>query len=169
MSTKQAERVFTGWHMLAVMVAFFGVIIAVNVFMAVMASRSWTGFVVENSHIAGAEFNAKVAEARAQKALGWNPSLVIKDGRASVLMRDRNGAQVKLNAVTLSFERPVDDREDRTFTLVRGEAESFQGQTPVADGAWFVSLEADAGLEHSFKHKWRVQMSDGNGRMDGGT
>lgn len=155
--------------MLAVMVAFFGVIISVNVFMAVMASRSWTGFVVENSHIAGAEFNAKVAEARAQKALGWTPSLVIKNGRASVLIRDRNGVQVKLNAVTLSFERPVDDREDQTFTLVRSDTESFEGPTPIADGAWFVSLEADAGLEHSFKRKWRIQISGGAGRMEDGT
>ena len=61
---------FTGRHMLAAMLAFFGVIIAVNITMAVFAQTSWTGFVVRNSYVASQEFNGKVAAARAQAALG---------------------------------------------------------------------------------------------------
>ncbi|MER8923553.1 MULTISPECIES: FixH family protein [unclassified Mesorhizobium] len=38
--------------------------------MAVLASRSWTGFVVKNSHVASQEFNRKAGEG-AQAALGW--------------------------------------------------------------------------------------------------
>ena len=34
---------FTGWHMTICLLVFFGVVIAVNVFMAVTASTSWTG------------------------------------------------------------------------------------------------------------------------------
>ena len=45
------------------MLAFFGVIIAVNVVMATLASTSWTGLVVENSYVASQEFNRK-ADAR---------------------------------------------------------------------------------------------------------
>ncbi|MER9363202.1 FixH family protein [Mesorhizobium sp. M0500] len=39
--------------------------------MAVLASRSWTGFVVKNSHVASQEFNRKAGEG-AQAALGWS-------------------------------------------------------------------------------------------------
>ena len=51
MTSHNAEKQFrfTGYHMLAIMVAFFGVVIAVNLTMATFASRSWTGLVVENS------------------------------------------------------------------------------------------------------------------------
>lgn len=67
MTARKGE--FTGRHMLAIMIAFFGVIIAVNVTMAVMAGRSWTGIVVEDTYIASQEFNSRVAEGRAQAAL----------------------------------------------------------------------------------------------------
>jgi len=37
-----------GGHVLVILVAFFGVIIAVNLTLAALAVRSWTGLVVEN-------------------------------------------------------------------------------------------------------------------------
>ena len=43
---------FTGFHMLACMIVFFGVIVAVNLTMATLASQSWTGLVVKNSYVA---------------------------------------------------------------------------------------------------------------------
>ena len=54
---KPAE--FTGRHMLAIMLAFFGVIIAVNLVMATLASKSWTGLVVKNTYVASQQFNRK--------------------------------------------------------------------------------------------------------------
>ena len=53
---KQGE--FTGRHMAIIMVAFFGVIIAVNLTMATLASRSWTGLVVKNSYVESQKFNS---------------------------------------------------------------------------------------------------------------
>ena len=52
-STGKAVRPFTGRHMAAIMVAFFGVVIAVNVYMARLATSTFTGVVVENSYVAG--------------------------------------------------------------------------------------------------------------------
>lgn len=49
-------------------------IIIVDLMMAVLASRSWTGFVVNNSHVASQEFNRKAGEG-AQAALGWSGPL----------------------------------------------------------------------------------------------
>ncbi|WP_084833852.1 FixH family protein [Mesorhizobium sp. L48C026A00] len=45
-------------------------IIIVGLTMAVLASRSRTGFVVNNSHVASQEFNRNAQEGRAQAALG---------------------------------------------------------------------------------------------------
>ncbi|HLA02420.1 MAG TPA: FixH family protein, partial [Aestuariivirga sp.] len=45
-------RTFTGWHMAAITISFFAVIIAVNLTLAVFASSSWSGLVVANSYVA---------------------------------------------------------------------------------------------------------------------
>ncbi|MGO4840209.1 FixH family protein, partial [Rhizobiaceae sp. 2RAB30] len=75
--TRRGNGTFTGRHMLAIMVAFFGTIIAVNVTMATLAGRSWTGFVVKNSYVASQEFNRKAEQGRAQAALGWESRLTM--------------------------------------------------------------------------------------------
>ena len=46
------EREFTGWHMAITMIAFFGVIISVNLTMAILASSTWTGLIVKNGYVA---------------------------------------------------------------------------------------------------------------------
>jgi nitrogen fixation protein FixH len=43
-----AKGKFTGWHMTTILVAFFGVVIAVNFFMARMAVGTFGGTVVDN-------------------------------------------------------------------------------------------------------------------------
>ena len=53
------------------MVAFFGVVIAVNLLMAHYAVSTFSGTVVDNSYVASQEFNGWLGAARAQRALGW--------------------------------------------------------------------------------------------------
>ncbi|TIW70058.1 MAG: cytochrome oxidase, partial [Mesorhizobium sp.] len=47
----QKSREFTGRHMLFIILGFFGVVIGVNLTMATLASKSWTGLVVENTYV----------------------------------------------------------------------------------------------------------------------
>ncbi len=54
-----ASKEFTGRHMWLLAVSFFGVIISVNIVMAVSAARTWTGLVVENSYVASQEFQGR--------------------------------------------------------------------------------------------------------------
>ena len=42
-------RRFTGYHMTAILLAFFGIVVAVNLVMATLATRTFGGVVVENS------------------------------------------------------------------------------------------------------------------------
>src|SRR3546814_10033574 len=67
-------RRFTGWHMTAILIAFFAAVIAVNMLMATVAVRSFGGTVVENSYVASQKFNGWLAQARAQRRLGWRRS-----------------------------------------------------------------------------------------------
>ncbi|HET9398451.1 MAG TPA: FixH family protein [Sphingomicrobium sp.] len=74
---------FSGRHMTAILVAFFGVVIAVNFTMALFATRTFGGVVVENSYVASQKYNGWLDAARRQEQLGWaiEPGL---DGRRRV-------------------------------------------------------------------------------------
>ncbi|TIV43240.1 MAG: cytochrome oxidase, partial [Mesorhizobium sp.] len=92
----QKPREFTGRHMLVIILAFFGVVIAVNLTMATLASTSWTGLVVENTYVASQQFNKKAEEGRAQAALGWTGKLTIAWGEVRYGLADVAGKPVPL-------------------------------------------------------------------------
>lgn len=145
---------FTGRHMLAIMVAFFGTIIAVNVTLAMFANRSWTGLVVKNSYVASQEFNGKVEEGRRQAALGFTPTLSIDGGALRFTLADAAGAPVTLAGGEVLFRRPASDREDRTLTLVPA-GDALEARADLADGVWIVEINADVGGDAGLDAPWR--------------
>ena len=161
MSTRQQSQGFTGRHMLATMLAFFGVIIGVNITMAYFARSSWTGLVVENSYVASQEFNAKMAETRAQDALGWSSTITIADGRVRYELADKDGHAVGLKSVAVKFMHPVDDREDVSVQLTRGADGVYEAPHDVPDGVWLVEVEADAGLAKAYRETVRMHIVGG--------
>lgn len=66
--TRFDGKPLTGRHVLAITLAAFGVIIAVNVLMAVKAVRTFPGLEVANSYVASQSFDRDRA---VQTALGW--------------------------------------------------------------------------------------------------
>ena len=78
-------RRFSGWHMTAILCAFFGVVIAVNIYMASLASSTFSGEVVGNSYEASQHFNRWLDEAAKEKALGWKATVSRQiDGKLAV-------------------------------------------------------------------------------------
>lgn len=77
-------RHFTGRHMAVITIAFFAVVIAVNLVMATFAMRSFGGTVVDNSYVASQHFNRWLGEARAQRRQGWDVA-VARDGDHAIL------------------------------------------------------------------------------------
>lgn len=94
LSHRPAIRRFTGWHMLAIMVAFFGTVIAVNVLMARLALSTFSGEVVENSYVASQQFNGWLAEARAERLLGWHTTIAQRGNRLTLALSDASGRPI---------------------------------------------------------------------------
>lgn len=138
---EHGERVFTGRHMLIVMVCFFATVIGVNLVMATLASRSWTGLVVPNSYVASQHFNELLEQAEAQKALGWTPSLDLSDGRLVFTLVDRSGRPVHVTDVRATVRRPTHERSDRTIDLVP-TAHSYEAEATLAPGVWNAEVTA---------------------------
>ena len=66
-------RRFTGWHMTTILVAFFAVVITVNIVMARFALSTFGGTVVENSYVASQHYNEWLARAAAQRFVDFYP------------------------------------------------------------------------------------------------
>ena len=162
MSTPTTEtRPFTGRHLLFIMLAFFGTIIAVNVTMATFAARSWTGLVVKNSYVASQEFNGKAKAAREQDALGWTSNLEVGGGKLRFALSDAKGGVVALEGGSATLYHPVSGLRDTHLDLVPDGSGAVAADIALDDGGWIIEIAADAGLERAYRDVRRVFVSSG--------
>ncbi|MBD9372618.1 FixH family protein [Rhizobium sp. ARZ01] len=154
--TPKAPFVFTGWHMLGIMLLFFGTIIAVNVVMAWNAVSSWSGLVVQNTYVASQQFNGKVEQAKAFAASGLEGALAIADGRVSYSLHDREGAPVTADSVTITFKRPVEEREDFELVLVAESGGNYSAMREMTAGQWIADISTVRGGEKIFHQTIRL-------------
>lgn len=154
-------RVFTGWHMLGIMIAFFGVIITVNIIMATSAITSWSGLVVKNSYVASQEFNEKSIIGKAHAALNWQPHLSYQDGIVRYKLTDANGNPVKAVGATAVFRRPVNEKEDQTLNMLPANDNFLSAEASLKDGNWVVEINTYAGLEEPYRQINRIFIKDG--------
>nr|WP_295887320.1 FixH family protein [uncultured Devosia sp.] len=131
-------REFTGGHMLLITIAFFTVVIGVNVAMAVSASRTWTGLVVANSYVASQEFQVKSDAAHRQNAAGWTMDITYRDGRLIVQIA-ADGRELELAQVEAFVRRPVGGNDDATVPLSLGPG-GYEGAIDLAPGVWDVTV-----------------------------
>ena len=150
-------RRFTGWHMAAILIGFFGVVIAVNLVMATSAVRTFGGVTVENSYVASQRFNTWLAEARAQESLGWR-SQVSGTPRGALVVRLTSppgpieGARVKAAA-----EHPLGRLPGRSFALTAIGGGRYSALHALPAGRWRISVDASAaGHEARFVSEVRL-------------
>ncbi|HVK80655.1 MAG TPA: FixH family protein, partial [Verrucomicrobiae bacterium] len=102
-----------GWHVLALMLAFFGFIIGVNVTFAVIAVRSFPGEDVRRSYLQGIQYNDTLAQRREQAALGWQANAGFTpsaDGAAlEIVLRDSDGAPIDGATISGEIQWPTTD------------------------------------------------------------
>lgn len=139
---EKAGFVFTGWHMAALLVTFFGVIITVNMTMAYFASSTWSGLVVQNTYIASQEFNGKAAAIRGMLATGIKGKLEVKDGKIVYTLTLPGDEPVVADEVTAHFKRPVGEHQDFVATLISTGNGVYVAEHDVAHGHWIVEVKA---------------------------
>lgn len=133
---------FTGRHMLAIMVAFFGVIIAVNFTMAYLATATWSGLVVKNTYVASQEFNGKAAAIRNMLATGIKGEMAVGEGTISYRLTMPGNVPVVADRVTAHFKRPVGDHQDFLATLTPAGDGRYVAEHAVLPGDWIVETIA---------------------------
>ncbi|WP_117434484.1 FixH family protein [Acuticoccus kandeliae] len=129
---------FTGWHMLIILVLFFGVIIAVNITMAVLATTSWTGLLAKNGYVASIDYARDQAQREAAEALGWAISMDEEDGIVVLNVTDLAGDPLRA-AVTADVTRAVSGEETHPLHLSPVGGGHFRAEAPLGKGRWIVS------------------------------
>ena len=130
----------TGRKVFAFVASAFGVIIAVNITMAVMAVRTFPGLEVKNSYVASQTFDA---DRTAQKALGWQLASDYVPGELRLTFTDASGlpAQVSRLSATIGRTTMAGDDLRPEFEQVMGR---FTAPVDLGPGKWMVLLEAFA-------------------------
>ena len=144
-----SARRFNGRHMLFIMVAFFGVVVAVNFYMARLASSTFSGVVVENSYVASQHFNRWLDEAHREDALGWHASATREgDGHVGVTL-----ANVPAGAVVSgSAWHPLGRQPDHVLHFTAAPNGRFVSAEQVPAGRWTIRIEVVAN-----GHRWRTE------------
>ncbi|TNF18115.1 MAG: nitrogen fixation protein FixH [Rhodobacteraceae bacterium] len=135
-----AERKLTGWHVLAIFVGAFGVIIGVNIALAVSAVRTFPGLEVKNSYVASQSFDAR---RDAQEALGWSVAADATEGQVILSITEADGAPVQVVDLKAVLGRATHVKDDIAPDF-RFNGRTYVAYHEIGPGNWNVRMTARA-------------------------
>ncbi|MGB3625456.1 MAG: FixH family protein [Henriciella sp.] len=133
-----------GWHVLLIMLGFFGVMFAVNGVFLYSAITSFPGEDVEKSYVQGLDYNSTLEARRAQAEAGWTVRAGVEAGTLIVELGAAEGEPVSTLAVTATLRRLVTDADDLIVALQpAGSRGRYESELPGLDtGRWEILIEA---------------------------
>ncbi|MET0676279.1 MAG: FixH family protein [Bradyrhizobium sp.] len=160
-----SPKQLTGGMVLAMLIAFFGTVIGVNVTMMNLAISTLPGTDVDSAYSASLGYEKEIMAAHDQNARRWRVDAHIErgEGGAAVVQvdaRDRSGKPLSGLIFQGRLERPADKRADQAVALAEIGGGIYRGVTSaVAPGQWDLVLEGDAGGQRMFLSKNRVLLN----------
>ncbi len=153
----------TGKKVLAILVGFFSVIIAVNMVMAYVAVTTFSGMQIQRPYEAGLKFNHAISKARVQQEQHWKVDTHLeraKDGQVTltITLADQQGAAIVDQQVSVQLVSPVDSRNDAAFALMPDGPGRYRGVTQAAAGQWDLVIEAKRAEDAVFRSVSRVSL-----------
>lgn len=133
---------FTGRHMAVILIGFFGLVIGVNVTMAVFASSTFGGTVVDNSYVASQKFNGWIEKGRTQAALGWTMTPErLGDGRVALVLEGPQGALTGAGIEVLA-RHPLGRVPETPMSFHEVTPGRYVSNAPLAVGRWQLHVAA---------------------------
>lgn len=157
-----ATKPLTGTKVFLMLVAFFGIVIGVNVTMMKLAIATLPGTDVDSPYAAGLAYDREIAAAQDQAARKWKVSAQIErraDGNAALQVEARDAAGQPVTGLKFGgrLERPTDKRSDLAVELAEAGIGIYRGNAAsVAPGQWDLVIEGDAKGERVFLSRNRV-------------
>jgi nitrogen fixation protein FixH len=149
-----------GWHVLAGMIGFFGVIFAVNGVFLYQALSTHTGVIANEPYRKGLAYNERIADEERQQALGWREQLTLAPtgDRLTLQLTDGAGRPVRGLRIAGLVGRPSTNEHDIRLDLAEQPTGTYAAAVPpLAAGTWMVSLEASELTAEGERILWRTR------------
>ncbi len=137
-------RELTGRHVAWALLAFFGVIFAVNGYFLYAALSTHTGTVANEPYRKGLHYNERIAADEVQQGRGWAIGLALAPARDAVTLelKQPDGAPVTGLDVTAVVSRPTTSGFDQKLALKEIAPGRYSAPLArLADGTWLVAVE----------------------------
>ena len=160
-----SPKPLTGAKVLFMLLAFFGVVIGVNMIMMRLAIQTLPGTDVDSAYSASLAYEGEIAAAHDQNARNWKVDAHIQrgpDGGATLQVEARAYSGNPMSGLMFQgrFERPTDRRADLPVALAETGIGIYRGSAPmIAPGQWDLVLEGDAAGQRMFLSKNRVVLN----------
>lgn len=164
-SEAAAKGVLTGRKVFAIVVVFFGIIIAVNATMTVLAVETLSGTEVSSAYSASLAYQHEIEAAQRQDDRHWNVSAAAKrdasgNVNVSISARDAQGVPLKGLQLSVRLQRPVDKRFDRDAVLAEQAPGTYAVRfADIAAGQWDLVIEADSDGAAIFRSRSRIVLN----------
>lgn len=139
-------RALSGRQVLVAMLTFFGVIVTADAVLIYKALSTFGGLDNANAYNEGLAYNARIARAEQQSALGWSETVELQSdpARLRVLLKRTDGTAPALARLEAVLGRPATNREDTTFRLAEIAPGHFEAPVghDLAPGSWIATVRA---------------------------
>lgn len=141
-------REFTGWHMLALMVGGFGIIIAVNLILAYNAIATFPGLETRNSYVDSQSFDKDRA---AQDGLGWTLETTLTETDLTIAITTADGV-VRPTVKSAILGRATSTAQD-SFPEFTWTGTALHAPVDLVPGYWNLRLELEAADGTRFRRR----------------
>jgi nitrogen fixation protein FixH len=138
-----------GWHVGAGVVAFFALVIAVDLSFLIIAYRTHPGQVEAKPYETGLIYNAELERMRAQYALGWHAGAKATPIGVEVVLADRAGAPLAGLSVSALLQRPATEQGRAEVKLTEVAPGRYEAPLTLR-GTWDVRIDARDSTGHPF-------------------
>lgn len=138
----------TGRHVLIGLIAFFGIVIGVNIIFVSSAVRSFPGEAVEKSYVQGINYNKTLEKREQQKALGWTAQIgeQLSDSNVRqliVVVQNKDAAPVSGLTMTGRLSEHSDDHQQLDLVFTETTTGEYAAELPVElFGRWTTKVAA---------------------------
>lgn len=122
---------FTGYHITAILIGFFAIVIGVNFWMARVATTTFGGALAENGYVASQDYNKWIAQSKAQDRLGWTIITHVENGYLLLDTKGVSGAAIRVVA-----EHPLGRMDDRRVAMTATGPFRYRSRSPLPEGRW---------------------------------
>ena len=148
----------TGRHILFAMLAFFGLVIAVNIVFVNLALGTFTGLTDQDSYRTGVSWNRQLERAEEMRALGWSVTVVADVSRVfekagdnrravslTVSIDDSHGNRLDRVGLQGVARHPIAQASDQPVSFVAGPGGTYAADVVLeGPGNWTLRLVTSA-------------------------